>query len=235
MSNNSTPDAIIEQQIAYYRARAGEYDEWFTRRGRYDRGDAHTQAWRAEAGIVERALEGAAPLGRCLELACGTGLFTRHLAGLSEQVTALDASPEVIAVNSARVGADNVRYRQADLFAWRPDAAYDFVFFSFWLSHVPEDRFNAFWETVRGALAPGGRVFLIDSLFDPGSTARDHKPPDKSGIVERKLNDGQAFQIVKLFYEPDELNARLARLGWSADLRASGQFFLYGEARPVTA
>ena len=31
-------EAIIQQQIAYYRARAGEYDEWFYRIGRYDRG-----------------------------------------------------------------------------------------------------------------------------------------------------------------------------------------------------
>lgn len=28
---------ILQQQIAYYRARAGEYDEWFYRIGRYDR------------------------------------------------------------------------------------------------------------------------------------------------------------------------------------------------------
>jgi hypothetical protein len=31
-------DALLEGQLAYYRARAEEYDEWFFRRGRHDRG-----------------------------------------------------------------------------------------------------------------------------------------------------------------------------------------------------
>ena len=29
---------VLSDQIAYYRARAGEYDEWWFRTGRYDRG-----------------------------------------------------------------------------------------------------------------------------------------------------------------------------------------------------
>jgi hypothetical protein len=28
---------LVESQVAYYRARAGEYDQWFLRQGRYDR------------------------------------------------------------------------------------------------------------------------------------------------------------------------------------------------------
>ncbi len=31
-------DRFVKEQIAYYQARAGEYDEWFFRQGRYDRG-----------------------------------------------------------------------------------------------------------------------------------------------------------------------------------------------------
>ena len=34
----NTFDSLLCEQIAYYRARAGEYDEWFLRQGRYDRG-----------------------------------------------------------------------------------------------------------------------------------------------------------------------------------------------------
>jgi demethylmenaquinone methyltransferase/2-methoxy-6-polyprenyl-1,4-benzoquinol methylase len=34
------PD-ILEEQLAYYRARASEYDEWFLRKSRYDREDEH--------------------------------------------------------------------------------------------------------------------------------------------------------------------------------------------------
>lgn len=32
---------LLAEQLAYYRARAGEYDQWFLREGRYDRGPEH--------------------------------------------------------------------------------------------------------------------------------------------------------------------------------------------------
>jgi demethylmenaquinone methyltransferase/2-methoxy-6-polyprenyl-1,4-benzoquinol methylase len=87
------------------------------------------------------------------------------------------------------------------------------VFFSFWLSHVPDDRFERFWQAVGATLRPGGRAFLIDSLPDETATARDHPMPDEDGCQERRLNDGRSFQIVKLFRDPATLAARLSALG----------------------
>jgi 2-polyprenyl-3-methyl-5-hydroxy-6-metoxy-1,4-benzoquinol methylase len=225
---------ILGDQIAYYRARAGEYDEWWFRTGRYDRGDAFNKQWHAETATVESAVEAWLDSRRpssVLELACGTGLFTRHLAPRVTQLTAVDASPEVIAVNRARVAAGNVLYVEADLFAWRAPRRYDAVFFSFWLSHVPEQRFAAFWAMVASALNPGGAAYLIDSAFDPTSTAKDHVlPGPDAGVVGRKLNDGREFRIVKIFHEPAALAAKLAPLGWRAELQQTARYFIYGEA-----
>ena len=39
---------ILQDQIDYYRARAGEYDEWWFRSGRYDRGAQFNARWQAE-------------------------------------------------------------------------------------------------------------------------------------------------------------------------------------------
>jgi trans-aconitate methyltransferase len=165
-----------------------------------------------------------------LELACGTGLFTRLIAPRVARLTAVDASTEVIEINRARVGADNVDYVQADLFAWRPARRYDAIFFSFWLSHVPDQRFAAFWELVASALAPGGAAYLIDSAFDPTSTAKDHVLTGReTGIVTRKLNDGREFRIVKVFYQPAELAAKLEPLGWKSHLVQTPRYFIYGE------
>jgi demethylmenaquinone methyltransferase/2-methoxy-6-polyprenyl-1,4-benzoquinol methylase len=234
----ATERGILDQQIDYYRARAGEYDEWWFRTGRYDRGPEWNARWRDDVADVEAALERWLEARRpasALELACGTGLFTRRLAPRVDRLTAIDASPEVIAINCARVAANNVEYVEADLFAWQPRARYDVVFFSFWLSHVPDDRFAAFWQLVATALAPDGAAYLIDSAFDPTSTAKDHAVPEReAGIVSRKLNDGREFQIVKLFYEPAALAAKLERIGFSSDIRQTRQYFIYGEARPVT-
>ena len=227
-------DTILQQQVEYYRARAGEYDEWWFRTGRYDRGAEFNAQWQAEVAAVEQALEAWLTARRphaVLELACGTGLFTRRLAPRVEHLTAVDASPEVIAINHGRVAAANVDYVQADLFSWSSVRRYDAVFFSFWLSHVPEDRFAAFWHNVAAALAPGGAAYLIDSAFDPTSTAKDHVLPGRdAGVVTRKLNDGREFRIVKLFYRPDQLAGKLSAIGWRADIRQTEHYFIHGEA-----
>ncbi|BAZ37103.1 hypothetical protein NIES4101_30240 [Calothrix sp. NIES-4101] len=49
-------DNIIQQQINYYCARASEYDEWFYRQGRYDRGEEINKRWFQEVDIVKNAL-----------------------------------------------------------------------------------------------------------------------------------------------------------------------------------
>jgi 2-polyprenyl-3-methyl-5-hydroxy-6-metoxy-1,4-benzoquinol methylase len=234
MSSDIPSDTpLLADQVAYYRARAGEYDEWWFRQGRFDRGPELNAAWFGDAAIVERALleflDSVRPR-RVLELACGTGLFTRHLAPHVAHVTAVDASPEVMACNRARVGSQNVDYVLADLFEWTPNDRYDLVFMSFWLSHVPMTRFDAFWSKVKGALVPGGNAYVIDSAHDPTSHARDHPIADpEAGIVTRKLKDGRQFRIVKLFHDPASLNRRLALLGFNAAIAQTPRYFIHGK------
>jgi 2-polyprenyl-3-methyl-5-hydroxy-6-metoxy-1,4-benzoquinol methylase len=225
---------LLREQVQYYQARAAEYDEWFLREGRYDRGAEHRARWFREAAIVEAALEKALPSGEVLELACGTGLWTQHLVKQHSRVVAIDASAEAIAINRRRVDSDVVEYIVADLFDWTPPAGrFDAVFFGFWLSHVPPGHFDAFWATVRTALKPDGRVFFVDSLLEQTSTARDHDQLDESGKVRRRLNDGREFSVVKVFYEPALLEQRLADCGWNGRVRSSGQFFLYGSVARI--
>lgn len=227
--NDINHDVLLAEQIAYYRARAGEYDEWFLRQGRYDRGPEQNATWHAETAEVARALDEFQPKGRVLELACGTGLWTQRLARVAEHVTAVDAAPEVLAINRERLGPAPVEYVQADLFSWRPRERYDVVFFSFWLSHVPPERFDEFWSNVRASLAPGGRVFFIDSLYNEASTALDHRLEHPASTTAlRRLKDGREFRIVKVFYPPAELESRLNDRGWSVTVRATANFFLYG-------
>ena len=156
-------DALLAEQVSYYRARAAEYDDWWFRRGRYDNGPEWNAAWFAEVAEVEAALERFDARGDVLELACGTGLWTQHLARTATRLTAVDASPEVIELNRARVGDAAVAYLQADIFDLQLPGRYDECFFGFWLSHVPDERFAEFWDGVGRALRPGGRVFFVDS------------------------------------------------------------------------
>jgi 2-polyprenyl-3-methyl-5-hydroxy-6-metoxy-1,4-benzoquinol methylase len=230
--------ALLDEQARYYAARAEEYDDWWFRRGRYDRGSEATARWRAEAAEVEAALAAFAPHGDVLELACGTGLWTEHLARHADRVDAVDAAPEVLDVARRRLdrspGRAEVRLVEADLFAWSLRRRYDVVVFAHWLSHVPEERFAPFWRVVGDALAPGGRAFLIDSRRTTRSTATDHvQPGSGEDTMVRRLDDGRTFRIVKRFWEPDALAAELAALGWRAELAATDEFFVFGSAQPA--
>src|SRR5713101_4855913 len=95
-------DAIADQ-IAYYRARAPEYDEWWLREGSYDLGPDVKAKWFAEVRIAEEALESFAPTGRVLELASGTGWWSQRLVDASTELTCVDASPEAIEIARTRV------------------------------------------------------------------------------------------------------------------------------------
>lgn len=219
---------LLHQQVEYYRARAGEYDEWFYRRGRYDRGDDDNWQWFYEAGLVREALRAVGPVESVLELACGTGIWTRELVRLGRRVTAVDASREVLEINRAKLQSDRVAYVQADLFAWQPEREYDLVYFSFWLSHVPPELLDSFLAKVARATRRGGRVFLIDSRPDRTSTAVDHTPPDRGDTTSvRKLNDGRVFTIVKVFYEEGPLRERLARAGFDARVATTERYFIH--------
>jgi demethylmenaquinone methyltransferase/2-methoxy-6-polyprenyl-1,4-benzoquinol methylase len=227
-------DPLLQEQIAYYRARAPEYDEWFLRRGRYDLGAEQNARWRAELDEVVRALSAFGPRGRVVELAGGTGFWTELLARTADELTVVDASPESLRINRGRVGDARVRYVEADLFAWQPDRAYDAVVFAFWLSHVPPARFDGFWDLVARCLSPGGRAFFVDNL-NPSSTAHDHRLLQPGEVtVTRELNDGRQFQIYKLFYRPDDLARRLEERGWRADVRTTTEYFLFGLAEKAS-
>jgi len=214
--------SLLDQQREYYAARAPEYDDWWWRRGRYVADGRRERLWLADIAEAEDRLRTFDPRGDVLELAAGTGIWTRKLVPFARRVVAVDASAETLARNTP--AAELV---QADIFEWTPAERFDVCFFSFWLSHVPEDRFDAFWALVRSALRPDGRVFLIDSP----SGDRAHTGTDQEGELEtRTVADGRAFRIVKRRWSPVELAERVRPLGFDLDLAttAHGSFILGG-------
>ena len=226
----------MEEQIAYYDARADEYDEWFLRQGRYDRGPELNRQWFDEIAQVRAALADWLPGGRVLELACGTGLWSGQLAAGAQSLTLVDSSPRALELAAGRLGSAPAELVEADIFDWRPASRFDCIFFAFWLSHVPAERFAAFWNLLGECLAPGGRIFFVDSRWTPHSTARDHVLPDgQATTATRQLNDGRQFTIVKIFYEPARLTEALAALGWRARIDTTPEYFLFGSAEPATS
>ena len=103
--------SVLADQIEYYRARAQEYDA-------------------SIAGAADLLVPGKDLLlnlgqfDQILELACGTGIWTEMLLRMGNEVTAVDAAPEMLEIARRKLGEERIKYRQADLFHWKPDRQY---------------------------------------------------------------------------------------------------------------
>lgn len=222
-------ERLLSEQRRYYEARAPEYDDWWFRRARYRLDTEAEASWFADVAELDAELERFDPRGDVLELAAGTGNWTRQLVRYADRVTAVDAVPEVLELNSAKLGSA-VDYVLADVFDWEPPRAFDVCFFAFWLSHVPSERFAGFWQLVDRALQPDGRVFLVDNARLGDSC---HLIGASGETARRSLADGRQFDIVKRFWTPAELERELAALGWqlAAGATTNGHFVFASGAR----
>jgi SAM-dependent methyltransferase len=226
---------MLEEQADYYEARAAEYEDCYLRRGRYDHGPQENAKWFAETARLESAVDRFDASGTVLELACGTGLWTRFLAPRAQRLVAVDSSAKVLELNRSRYGAPNVDYRQADIFDWAPSAGerFDAIFFGFFISHIPPSLFAGFWHDLRQWLAPGGSVFFCDDAAGSQRPFSGERIQDAPGFaLKRGLSDGREFTIVKIFYAVQELTSMLHALGWDADVATTGALFIHGTASP---
>jgi SAM-dependent methyltransferase len=217
-------DPIIAEQIAYYDARAPEYEETF---GRLDN---------PEGEAARQTLVAARFTGDVLELACGTGIWTEIVARTATHVVAIDASPAMIALNRARLRdaglLDRVTFQIADLFAWQPDRTYDAVVIGFFLSHVPAERLDPLLAAVAAALPTGGRLFVIDTIRDlPEPPPDAASPPPNSPLTTRWLKDGRQFRIVKICRSLSALTEAFARHGIVFEGQETETEFVYGIGR----
>ena len=226
-------EQLLAEQIRYYDDRASEYEDLWFRRGRYEMDVAFNERWFRETAIVEAAADAFDASGDVLELACGSGLWTRRLAPRAQRLVAVDSSPAMLERNRARFGGPHVAYVEADVFAWEPNERFDAALVGFFVSHIPPERFAAFWRRLASWLRPGGAVFLVDDAAGP-------ERPYSGDVVEgglsfahrRRLPGDRKYTIVKVFYGPEELAEALDAAGWDADLRGTGVHLLYGTARP---
>ena len=171
-----------------------------------------------------------------LEIAAGTGNFTRMIKPHAEQIIAVDPSPETLAINKTKNGTNKVDYQVANVFEWDTEERFDTIAFGFWLSHVPESKLEMFWERVGGWLQPNGRALFIDNRSpdddwaDKPRKQTDARHDPERGTSQRVLENGRSFEIVKIFREPDELASRLDAIGWRSHVNRTSGAFIYGTA-----
>lgn len=153
--------------------------------------------WRAGQDRRMALIEAAVPQtgARALDLGCGLGAYTRHMAAAGALAVGLEVElPRAI---EARVGGISAACGVGEALPF-PDAAFDLVLLHEVLEHVMDD--HATMREVSRVLAPGGRavIFVPNRLwpFETHGTAwRGHYRPGNAPLVN---------------YLPDPLRNRLA-------------------------
>jgi ubiquinone/menaquinone biosynthesis C-methylase UbiE len=213
---------LLQEQLDYYRARAAEYDA--SLESMDDSGASEGQPGEEEWTQAVNSLLGLGPCERVLELAGGTGIWTKELTRIAKDLTVLDGSPEMLEINRLKINHPKVRYERADLFDWVPEREYDLVFFAFWLSHVPPELVEPFLDKMQRAVSRGGYVFIVD---EPAGGKQVSGLVQEGMYQQRTLQDGRTFNIVKVYYDPKDIQYRLGQRGFVSKELKVGEYFFH--------
>jgi SAM-dependent methyltransferase len=189
-------------------------DDWFLRRGPFERGAVHDAPWQAELDVVTRWLDGLPLTGRIDEPAAGVGFFSPLLASKGE-LRASDPDADALDRARERLAAHRLlaHLHVADPWA-RPepgDGQADAVVAAFLLGRVRGAGLDRSAASLRARLRTGGLLAVVDLRPDPAGG-----PPDR---------------IAWTWHEPTLLEAALARAGFvRIEIRTTGRFFLLASA-----
>jgi SAM-dependent methyltransferase len=108
--------------------------------------------------------------GRALEIGCGNGCFTRLLAGVADQVVALDISPTAIAqARRGAAGLETINFRVANIMDYDPhaDGPWDLVIMSETICYLGwlYSLFDVAWLGCQllSATRVGGRLLMANT------------------------------------------------------------------------
>jgi protein-L-isoaspartate O-methyltransferase len=193
---------ITERSAEYYAKSAAHHDRV------YDKAERQADL-AAMRGHVADAVRG----HHVLELACGTGYWTRILAESAEAVTATDINPEMIALAQLRaLPADKVTLRVADAWHLPEDiGSYTAVFIGTWWSHVKREEQERFLAQLRSRLGGDIVIILLDDAYVEGSSETVARTDMEGNTYQiRTAPDGMRYEIPKTYPSDSALRKKLA-------------------------
>lgn len=208
----------------YYAKRAAEYERFYDKPER-----------QAEYAAIRERVAGLLAGRRVLELACGTGYWTKVMAATAAEVTAFDLNQEVLDVAATKnLPKDKVSFGIADAYAL-PDLGrrHDALFAGFWWSHVLLQDLDSFLRGAVNAVAPGALIAFLDNRYVEGSnTPVSRRDAQGNGYQPRALEDGSVYEVLKNFPDDAELLRRASVHGTQATVENFKYFWLLSWRSP---
>jgi SAM-dependent methyltransferase len=150
-----------EDHVAHFRRRAATYDAI------YDRDE-----WQPQLAVIETALTGAPLRGSCVEFGAGTGWWTQRYVDRVDDVTLVDAAPEMLDLARARLGA-RASYEVTDVTDWHPTRTWASAVAVNFTEHITTDTLLALFARVTGV------VFVAEAWFAGGHAGPRRRSADE--------------------------------------------------------
>ena len=209
---------------AYYAARAREYERIYAKPERQS--DLRKLEAMIPAHFTGRSV---------LEIACGTGYWTRHIARTAGRILATDLTEETLEVARGKdLPGAKVRFAIADAFDLpAAEGPFDGAYAGFWWSHLRHSQCRPFLASLNRCLAPGSVVVLMDNLYIAGSSIPvSRRDVEGNTWQARKLDNGSAHEVLKNFPSESQLMDHVAGFGVNARYVALEYYWLFSfEAR----
>ncbi|MGC9951330.1 MAG: class I SAM-dependent methyltransferase [Bryobacteraceae bacterium] len=182
---------MTEAERIYYDRRAPEYDDWYLGTGLF--AARVRPGWHEEVEALQACLRGLC-MRSVLDVACGTGFLTQHVAG---RVVGLDRSAAMLRIARGRVPGGRVLQGDALRLPFAT-GAFECLMAAHFYGHLDLGARAHFLAEARRV---AGRVLVIDAAW------REDVQPEE--VQERVLRDGSRHSVYKRYFTAGELAGEL--------------------------
>ncbi|NHJ84105.1 MAG: class I SAM-dependent methyltransferase [Asgard group archaeon] len=144
-----------------------------------------------------------------LEVACGTGYWTKILSSVAKEIIATDLLPEVLYYAKLKQYDCSVSFLIADAYNLSlPNYSFSGGLANFWFSHIPKERINFFLSDFHKRLQSKSTVFITDNNPQHLPDGRLFSFPNDANTYRlRTITDGSEHYVLKNYYSKDDLLA----------------------------
>ncbi|MBV6644218.1 MAG: class I SAM-dependent methyltransferase [Cyclobacteriaceae bacterium] len=179
-----------KDMVSYYSDRAGEYDKIYEIEERQE-----------DLSLIKDLLHEMLKGWQILDVACGTGYWTEHLAHKAAAIHGFDVNDSVLEIAKKRnYGEAEVTFEQGDVFDYSSDKKWESLFGGFIWSHILVQELPRFLNNLHKNLKSGALVIFVDNTPIGNS---NYKITYEDGLGNtfqtRYLQDGSSHQVLKNF------------------------------------
>jgi demethylmenaquinone methyltransferase/2-methoxy-6-polyprenyl-1,4-benzoquinol methylase len=180
--------------VSYYKERANEYEKIYARPERQH-----------DLLLATQILQEAFRDKEVLEIACGTGYWTKIISKTADSILATDINDAVINLAKSKAYfASKIKFQLVDIFNLPGTTKHESLFGGFIWSHIKLQELVRFIDIINYQVKPGNSIVFMDNNFVEGSNLPLTDIDNFGNTYQtRQLENGTMYKVVKNFPTED--------------------------------